>query len=184
MGSYMTIESSSYKLDSSDDGEPTQRVARARFIVPEPQVEEEPTQRVARARFIVPEPAVAEEPTQQLVSVPLIAPDSQPVLSTTHNLSVVVPTRNEHANVVPLLESLRNALRGLRVEVIFVDDSDDDTPEVIKDAARTMSSSLFHIKLEHRLAGDARAGGLATAVVHGMNRTQAEYVAVIDADLQ
>src|SRR6266567_3033766 len=164
MGSYMTIESSSYKLDSSDDGEPTQRVARARFIALEPQIE--------------------EEPTQQLVSVPLIAPDSQPVLSTTHNLSVVVPTRNEHANVVPLLESLRNALRGLRVEVIFVDDSDDDTPEVIKDAARTMSSSEFQIHLDHSLAGVAGAGGLATAVVHGMSRAQAEYVTVIDADLQ
>ncbi len=109
---------------------------------------------------------------------------SKTILSTTHDLSVVVPTRNEHENIWPLLESLRNALRDLRVEVIFVDDSDDDTPAVIKDAASTMNSSQFHIQLEHRLAGDARAGGLATAVVHGMNRAQAEYVAVIDADLQ
>ena len=70
------------------------------------------------------------------------------------------------------------------MEVIFVDDSDDNTPEVIEDTARTMSSPLFHIQLEHRLAGEARAGGLATAVVHGMNRAQAEYVAVMDADLQ
>ncbi|HEX9134532.1 MAG TPA: glycosyltransferase, partial [Ktedonobacteraceae bacterium] len=109
---------------------------------------------------------------------------SKAVLSTTHDLSVVVPTRNEHENIWPLLESLRNALHGLRVEVIFVDDSDDDTPDVIKDASSTMSSSQFDIELEHRLAGNARAGGLATAVVHGMNRAQAEYVAVIDADLQ
>ena len=160
----MTIESSSYKLDSSDDGEPTQKVERVRFIAPEPEVEEELTQRVERVQFI--------------------APDSPTILSTTHNLSVVVPTRNEHANVVPLLESLQNALRGLRVEVIFVDDSDDDTPEVIKDAARTMSSSEFQIHLDHSLAGVAGAGGLATAVVHGMSRAQAEYVTVIDADLQ
>ncbi len=109
---------------------------------------------------------------------------SPPIFSPTHDLSVVVPTRNEHDNIWPLLESLHHALRGLRVEVIFVDDSDDDTPEVIENAARTMNSSLFHIHLVHRLAGDARAGGLATAVVDGMNRAQAEYVAVIDADLQ
>ncbi len=109
---------------------------------------------------------------------------SQTILSTTHDLSVVVPTRNERDNIWPLAESLHTALRGLRVEIIFVDDSDDDTPEVIENAARAMSSSLFHMHLEHRLAGDARAGGLATAVVHGMNRAQAEYVAVIDADLQ
>ena len=102
----------------------------------------------------------------------------------TYDLSVIVPTRNEQNNIWPLLESLRNALRGLHVEVIFVDDSDDATPEVIEDAARKMSTPLFHIQLEHRFPGEARAGGLATAVVHGMNHAQAEYVAVIDADLQ
>ena len=244
----MTIESGPYKLDSSDDGEPTQRVARARFITPEPVVEEEPTQRVERARFVVPEPVVEEEPTQRVArsrfiapeavveeeptqrvqrarltapeavveeeptqrvarsrfivpdsepvltrptrlglitrEVRLIAPGSQPVLSTTPELSVVIPGRNEHANVVPLLESLRNGLRGLRVEIIFVDDSGDDTPEVIKDAARTMSSSEFQIHLEHPSTKVAGAAGLATAVAYGMNRAQAEYVVVIDADLQ
>src|SRR5258708_1870913 len=126
------------------------------------------------------------EPGQELVAVARGGnlAVSQTILSTIYDLSIIVPTRNEHDNIWPLLESLRNALHGLRVKVIFVDDSDDDTPEVIKDAARTMRSSLFHIQLEHRLAGEARAGGLATAVVHGMNKAQAEYVAVIDADLQ
>ncbi len=109
---------------------------------------------------------------------------AQAILSPTYDLSVVVPTRNEHDNIWPLVEAVHHALHDLRVEVIFVDDSDDDTPEVIKDAAKTMSSSLFHLELEHRVAGDARAGGLATAVVHGMNRARAAYVAVIDADLQ
>ncbi len=109
---------------------------------------------------------------------------AQTNFSTTYDLSVVVPTRNEHENVWPLVEALHSALQGLRVEVIFVDDSDDDTPETIKDAARNIGSSLFHLELKHRVAGDARAGGLATAVVFGMNRARAEYVAVIDADLQ
>jgi dolichol-phosphate mannosyltransferase len=135
------------------------------------------------------------EPTQKLVAVACEKSIqrrqrggnqavSQTILSTTHDLSVVVPTRNEHANIWPLVESLHTALRGLRVEVIFVDDSDDDTPAVIENAARAMGSSLFQIQLEHRLAGEARAGGLATAVVQGMNRAQAGYVAVLDADLQ
>jgi glycosyltransferase involved in cell wall biosynthesis len=109
---------------------------------------------------------------------------SQTALSTTCDLSVVIPTRNERDNILPLLKALHNALHTLHVEVIFVDDSDDDTPEVIKNAASTMGSSLLYIQLEHRLAGNARAGGLATAVVHGMNRAQAEYIAVLDADLQ
>ena len=180
----MTIESSSEFVGT-------------RFIAPEPEVEE-PTQKLVRAPFVAPEPEV-EEPTQKLVRTRFIAPEKEngkqavsetiPYRDTinrvpTNDLSVIVPTRNEHANVWPLLESLQHALRGLRVEVIFVDDSDDETPEVINDVARTMGSSGFQIHLEHRVAGVARAGGLATAVVHGMNLAQAEYVAVIDADLQ
>src|SRR5713226_6174449 len=106
---------------------------------------------------------------------------SQPA---TYDLTVVIPTRNERDNIMPLLHALREALDGMRVEIIFVDDSDDDTQLIIKDATVAMETSMFHLHLEHRSAGDARAGGLATAVVHGMNRAQAEYVAVIDADLQ
>ena len=101
-----------------------------------------------------------------------------------YDLSVVVPTRNERGNAWPLLESLRNALRGLRVEIVFVDDSDDDTPEVINHAKQMMASPEFQIRLEHRVSGSERAGGLATAVVQGLNVAQAAYVAVIDADLQ
>jgi dolichol-phosphate mannosyltransferase len=109
---------------------------------------------------------------------------SQAILPATYELSVVVPTRNECDNILPLLEALHRALHNVHVEVIFVDDSNDDTPAVIEDAAQTMGSSLFHIQLEHRQAGAARAGGLATAVVDGMSKAQAEYIAVLDADLQ
>src|SRR5712692_1580712 len=151
----MSIESGRHELDSADVLEPTQKLVA-----------------VAREKYI----QGWQRGGNQAVS--------QSILSTTHDLSVVVPTRNERENIWPLVESLHTALRGLRVEVIFVDDSDDDTPDVIEDAARTMSSSLFQIQLKHRLAGEARAGGLATAVVAGLNRAQAAYVAVLDADLQ
>ncbi len=175
----MTIGSSPDKLDSSDVIEPTQKlvaVAREKNIQRRQQGGNQATsQPILSTRFPLRTSRLVEYENQAI---------SQPILSTTYELSVVIPTRNEHDNIWPLLESLYYALRGLRVEVIFVDDSDDDTPEVIKDAARTMDSSLFYIQLGHRSAGDARAGGLATAVVHGMKRAQAEYVAVLDADLQ
>src|SRR5260370_34760526 len=151
----MSIESGRHELDSADVLEPTQKLVS-----------------VAREKYI----QGWQRGGNQAVS--------QSILSTTHDLSVVVPPRNERENIWPLVESLHTALRGLRVEVIFVDDSDDDTPDVIEDAARTMSSALFQIQLEHRLAGEARAGGLATAVVAGLNRAQADYVAGLDADLQ
>ncbi len=151
----MTIESGRHGLDSADVVEQTQKLVA-----------------VARQKYI----QRRQQGENQAVS--------QSIFSTTHDLSIVVPTRNERENIWPLIESLHTALLGLRVEVIFVDDSDDDTPGVIEDAARTMSSALFQIQLEHRLAGEARAGGLATAVVEGLNRAQAAYVAVLDADLQ
>jgi cellulose synthase/poly-beta-1,6-N-acetylglucosamine synthase-like glycosyltransferase len=97
----------------------------------------------------------------------------QSITPLTLDLSVVIPTRNEQDNIRPLVEALQDALDGLSVEIIFVDDSDDDTPEIIKDVARTMDIAQFHIRLEHRLAGSERAGGLATAVVFGMSRAQA-----------
>ena len=110
---------------------------------------------------------------------------ASPVVHTAHyDMSVVIPTRNEHDNISPLLEALFAALNDLQVEVIFVDDSDDDTPDIIKSKMKTMNSSSFHINLEHRAKGEARVGGLATAVVYGLQVAQAPYVAVLDADLQ
>lgn len=151
----VSIESSPYQLESSDTEEPTEKLA-------------------AVGRGVI---LQARQRTNR-------QDDFQTVFADSYDLSVVVPTRNELDNIWPLLESLQRALRGLRVEVIFVDDSDDDTARVISDMARMLNSSLFHIQLEHRVAGEARAGGLATAVVQGMNKARATYVAVIDADLQ
>jgi cellulose synthase/poly-beta-1,6-N-acetylglucosamine synthase-like glycosyltransferase len=116
-------------------------------------------------------------------------PDKKEEVSVAHpslgyQLSVVIPTRNEQENVEPLLEALHQALNTLTVEVIFVDDSDDKTPEVINAAAAKMNTSQFQIYLEHRVPGSERSGGLATAVILGMDKAQADYVAVIDADLQ
>jgi cellulose synthase/poly-beta-1,6-N-acetylglucosamine synthase-like glycosyltransferase len=100
------------------------------------------------------------------------------------DLSVVIPTRNERDNILPLLSQLKTALDSMYVEIIFVDDSDDETPRVIKEASHTLGSALFQVHLEHRVKGPARAGGLATAVDLGLRSARATYVAVLDADLQ
>ncbi|HLG77141.1 MAG TPA: glycosyltransferase, partial [Ktedonobacteraceae bacterium] len=135
-------------------------------------------------------PSVVSEPTQILPTVVRRSPsrhlegDQNTPLSLVCDLSVVIPTRNERDNIEPLLRVLKSALDGIRVEVLFVDDSDDDTPRVVREAARTFGSSSFHVHIEHRAKGPARAGGLATAVDLGMSLAQAKYVAVLDADLQ
>ncbi len=47
-------------------------------------------------------------------------------------LSVIVPTRNEHDNVLPVYDALCRTLQGIDWEAIFVDDdSHDGTTEVI-----------------------------------------------------
>src|SRR5438067_789617 len=117
----MSIESTTRKLDSLDAVEPTQKLVT-----------------IIRQRYIQRQQQSGNQAT------------SQTILPTTYDLSVVVPTKNEPENIEPLLESLQNALRGLCVEIIFLDESDDDTSEVIEEAARTMNSSQFHIQLEHR----------------------------------
>lgn len=100
-------------------------------------------------------------------------------LETKPLLSLVVPTRNERDNVLPLLNRVARALGATDYDVLFVDDSDDDTPDVIR-AAIAMHPC---VRLLHR-AESERAGGLATAVVAGLAEARGQYIAVIDGDLQ
>ena len=61
--------------------------------------------------------------------------DSQPRVPEVHTqfaLSMIIPTRNEAGNIEPLLTRIDQATRGTALEVIFVDDSTDDTAEVIR----------------------------------------------------
>jgi dolichol-phosphate mannosyltransferase len=95
-------------------------------------------------------------------------------------LSVVVPTRNEAGSVPLLLEELRCVLRGLDAEVVFVDDSDDETPQVVAEQA---SAGSLPLRLLHRLAGQ-RGDGLGGAVKAGFEIATGTFVVVMDADLQ
>jgi dolichol-phosphate mannosyltransferase len=96
-------------------------------------------------------------------------------------LSVVVPTRSEAPNVATLVSRLTTALRpsGLDWELIFIDDSDDGTPDAIQE---TMLASPT-VRLVHRARG-ARPGGLGGAVSAGFRVARGEVIAVMDADLQ
>jgi dolichol-phosphate mannosyltransferase len=95
-------------------------------------------------------------------------------------LTVLVPTRNERANIAPLLERLRHVSRDLPLTVLFVDDSTDGTHEEIKELSAHMGCA---IEVLHR-PEELRTGGLAGAVRVGLNATQTELVCVMDADLQ
>jgi dolichol-phosphate mannosyltransferase len=94
------------------------------------------------------------------------------------HVSVVLPTREEAGNVAAIAARLEQVLPGMPLEIIFVDDSDDDTP----DAIRSIRSSR-PVRLHHRPA-DKRWGGLGGAVVEGIQIARGEWVCVMDADLQ
>lgn len=91
-------------------------------------------------------------------------------------ISVIVPTFNESENVGNLTNQIDYALRGITYEIIFVDDSTDDTP----DAIRRVMEENPNVRMEHR----ETEKGLATAVLKGFKLADGDYLAVMDADLQ
>ena len=92
-------------------------------------------------------------------------------------VAVVVPTRNEAANVEKLIAQLSIVLAGRGWEVLFVDDnSPDGTSELVRCIARTSR----HIRIVQRVG----RRGLSSAVVEGVLATAAPIIAVMDGDLQ
>jgi dolichol-phosphate mannosyltransferase len=91
-------------------------------------------------------------------------------------ISIVVPTFNEADNVGNLVNQINYALRGIDYEVIFVDDSTDNTPDMIMEVQKENN----RVRMEHRTTET----GLATAVVRGFALAEGDYIAVMDADLQ
>jgi dolichol-phosphate mannosyltransferase len=94
-------------------------------------------------------------------------------------LSIIVPTRNEAKNVEPLLTRIAQATCAIPLEVIFVDDSSDETPEVIK---RVSGQFPFSVCLIAR--PPERRNGLGMAVVEGMRAAKHTWICVMDGDLQ
>ncbi|WP_322768949.1 glycosyltransferase family 2 protein [Frankia sp. Cr1] len=95
-------------------------------------------------------------------------------------LTVIVPTRNEAANVVALLNRVDAALEGMDAEVLFVDDSTDGTPQTIEAVRQGFNVT---VRLYHR-SPDLRWGGLGGAVVDGFRLSRSPYAVVMDGDLQ
>ncbi len=92
-------------------------------------------------------------------------------------LTVVIPTLNEHDNIRPLIDKLEQTLAGVNWEIVFVDDdSQDGTVELI----RGIAARDRRIRLLHRIG----RRGLSSACIEGMLSSSAIYMAVMDADMQ
>lgn len=91
-------------------------------------------------------------------------------------LSIVVPSFNEADNVKRLVSEVNAALEGIEYEIIYVDDSNDNTVEVLAEVTATNPN----VRYEHREVSN----GLSGAVIRGFELAEGEYIAVMDADLQ
>lgn len=92
-------------------------------------------------------------------------------------LTVVVPTFNESGNVPGLIEKVANALENIEWELIFVDD---DSPDHTADVAKQVGQHNARVRCIRRVG----RRGLSGACVEGALSSQAQFVAVMDADLQ
>ncbi|MCU1509545.1 MAG: hypothetical protein JWQ12_1810 [Glaciihabitans sp.] len=93
-------------------------------------------------------------------------------------VSVIVPTFNEAPNVAELVRRIQTSLVGRNAEIIFVDDSTDDTPAAIELAA---SEFQIPVRLIHR---PQPTGGLSGAVLAGLRAADSDWCVILDGDLQ
>ena len=92
-------------------------------------------------------------------------------------LTVVVPTFREHDNIAPLVARLDAALAGMAWEVVFVDD---DSPDGTAAEARRIAVGDARVRCIRRIG----RRGLSSAVIEGAMSSSADFVAVMDGDLQ
>jgi dolichol-phosphate mannosyltransferase len=96
-----------------------------------------------------------------------------------HKLGLVIPTLNEAGNIPVLLNRIHQSLStaGIDYEILVVDDnSQDGTADVVNECAEKDSRVRLFVRKGAR--------GLAGAVIHGWEHTDADLLGVIDADLQ
>jgi len=92
-------------------------------------------------------------------------------------VSVVLPIHNEASNLTPLIEEISTALRGVRYEIVAVDDGSTDGSAAELDGLRGRFSSLRIVRL-------ARRSGQSAATAAGLDAARGETIVTLDADGQ
>jgi dolichol-phosphate mannosyltransferase len=92
-------------------------------------------------------------------------------------LSIIVPTYNERANLAPLIDCLAAAMKDIDYEVVIVDD---DSPDYTSALARSLAQRNSRVRVIQRIG----RRGLSSAAVEGLLSTSSPYLALIDGDLQ
>src|SRR5271169_1728012 len=94
------------------------------------------------------------------------------------DLSVVIPVKDEAANVAPLVAELRAALDGLLdYEIVYVDDGSEDGTAA--EVAR-LQAEAPHVRLLRHM----RCCGQSAAIRSGVRAARAAWIATLDGDGQ
>jgi dolichol-phosphate mannosyltransferase len=94
------------------------------------------------------------------------------------DLTIIMPTYNEQDNVRIITAKIQQVMRHepYTYELLFVDDSTDNTPQVLAQLCRKYPNIRFLHRTKER--------GLASAVVQGFKAARGQHIIVMDADLQ
>jgi glycosyltransferase involved in cell wall biosynthesis len=90
-------------------------------------------------------------------------------------LSLIVPIKNEKQNIIPLYQAVKEALKNIDYELIFVDDG--STDETIDEIRKIKSKRIKLLVLRKNY-------GQSTAMTAGIDCAEGKYIALIDGDMQ
>ena len=96
------------------------------------------------------------------------------------NVSIIIPLFNEEDNVLPLAESIDNALNEFSHpwEVIFVNDgSSDSTCKRLEEAVKLLGNHASIVELQRNF-------GQTAAMQAGIDEARGEFLVTLDGDLQ
>ena len=93
-------------------------------------------------------------------------------------LDIIVPLYNEEENLADFYNEVKKALENIEYRIIFINDgSSDNSLKVLKDLYKFDKKRV-------RVVSFSRNFGKESAIYAGLKNSNAEYTAIIDADLQ
>jgi dolichol-phosphate mannosyltransferase len=92
-----------------------------------------------------------------------------------NKISIILPTYNEHDNIIPLIERIIKALPEEKEILVIDDNSPDGTAELISNYCKGNSIIRLIIRKNER--------GLCTAIQKGINEAAGDIIVWMDCDL-
>jgi len=92
------------------------------------------------------------------------------------DVTVIIPTLNESANIRAVLEALSRQYAGIRILVV-----DDNSSDGTAEAVMRFSKKHASVRL---LSRKGKARGLTASIIDGIRKASTKYVVVMDGDFQ